>query len=455
MPDKLIEPRTLKGFRDSLPALAMPRERLIDAARRVFRAYGFAPIDTPALEYTEILTGKGGDESDKQMYRFHDHGGRDVALRFDLTVPFARFAAQHIDDLGVPFKRYHIAPVWRGENTQHGRYREFIQCDFDTIGTGPGAADLETMLVVHDIMVALGFTRFSLQVNDRRILNGLLRQLGLDDRTAAVLRVLDKLRKAGPDKVEGELVEQVQVAPPTARELLASVQVQGDNDSILTDLEARLGQDPGASAGLALMRQLVEAFAAAGIPDERLHLDPAIARGLDYYTGPVCETFLADLPGIGSVCSGGRYDNLAGLYTRQHLPGVGASLGLDRLMAAMEELGLLGTARTPAEVLVVLFSAAATPHYVTAARRLRQAGLGVELYPEASAVGRQLKYADRKGFALAVIGGPAELARGVWQVKNLVSGHSAEVPDAELVDRVRAALTATADAAGAAGGARP
>ena len=188
---KLIQPRTLKGFRDFPPTLAMPREEMIDKVRAVFRSYGFAPIDTPALEYSEILAGKGGDESDKQMYRFADHGGRDVALRFDLTVPFARFAAQHIGQLGTPFKRYHVGPVWRGENTQHGRYREFYQCDFDTIGTNANAADIETTLVIHDILQSLGFERFAIHVNNRLILNGLLESLGLAECAEAILRALD------------------------------------------------------------------------------------------------------------------------------------------------------------------------------------------------------------------------------------------------------------------------
>src|SRR5437667_9374449 len=200
-PVKLIEPRTLKGFRDYLPELMIPREWMLEQARRVYRSYGFAPIDTPALEYTEILLGKGGEESDKQLYRFKDHGGRDVALRFDLTVPFARFAAEHIGKLGTPFKRYHVGPVWRGENTQRGRYREFWQCDFDTIGTTANAADIEIVLVIHDLMQAIGFERFQIRINNRLVLNGLLETLGLRDKAVPLLRSLDKLPKIGREKV--------------------------------------------------------------------------------------------------------------------------------------------------------------------------------------------------------------------------------------------------------------
>src|SRR6516164_7306662 len=202
---KQIQPRTLRGFRDYLPALMMPREHLLEQARRVYRSYGFAPIDTPALEYLEILRGKAGEESDKLIYAFKDHGDRDVALRFDLTVPFARFAAQHIGQLGTPFKRYHMGPVWRGENTAHGRFREFWQCDFDTVGTSSNAADIEVVLVIHDLLRALGFERFRVHVNNRLVLNGLLEELHLGQHASAILRALDKLAKAGREAVLEEM----------------------------------------------------------------------------------------------------------------------------------------------------------------------------------------------------------------------------------------------------------
>ncbi len=430
---QLIQPRTLKGFRDFPPALAMPREKMIDQAKAVFRSYGFAPIDTPALEYSEILTGKGGDESDKQMYRFIDHGGRDVALRFDLTVPFARFAAQHAQQLGLPFKRYHVGPVWRGENTQHGRYREFYQCDFDTIGTDSNAADIETALVIHDILVALGFERFQIHVNNRKVLSGLLQSLGLDQQATAVLRALDKLAKIGGEKVVLEM-QAAGVSAAQAQQILHTVQLEGTNGETIAQLAAQLGAHELAAQGVEDLRQLTKAFAAAGIAEERLRIDVSIARGLDYYTGTVFETLLDDLPGIGSICSGGRYDNLAGLYTKQHLPGVGASLGLDRLLAAMEELGLLQEVSTPASVFIVQFSPEALDQYIQLSRRLREAGIATELSTDAKGMGKQLKYADRKGFRFAVIGGPDELAKGVWQIKDLRGEASAEIADEQIVE---------------------
>jgi histidyl-tRNA synthetase len=440
--DKLIEPRTLKGFRDYPPELMIPRERLMEKARTVYRSYGFVPIDTPALEYTEILLGKGGEESDKQLYRFKDHGDRDVALRFDLTVPFARFAAQHIGKLGTPFKRYHIAPVWRGENTQRGRYREFVQCDFDTIGTTSNAADIEVALVIHDLMRALGFERFQIRINNRMVLNGLLETLGLAAKTKPLLICLDKLPKDGRTAVRAEMIEKAGVEPQAADQVLDLAETEGSNQEILDRLERDFGKNPKTGEGVARLRQLLDVSKQAGIPEAAIQIAVAIARGLDYYTGTIYETFLSDLPGIGSVCSGGRYDNLASLYTKQVLPGVGASLGLDRLLAAMEELNLLEKTATTAPVLIVQFASERLGDYQRTARELRAAGIAVEVFPDAKKIGPQLAYADKRGFRIALIAGPDEFAKGVWQVKDLKSAQSREVPAAELAaDVVRCVQT--------------
>src|SRR5438270_11088920 len=251
----LIKPQTLKGFRDFLPELMIPREGLLEKARQVYRSYGFAPIDTPALEYAEILLGKGGEETDKQLYRF-THGRHDVALRFDLTVPFARFAAQHIDKLGTPFKRYHLGPVWRGENTQRGRYREFLQCDFDTIGATSNAADIEAALVIHDLMVALGFERFQIHVNNRMVLNGLLEALGVADRTGPLLRALDKLPKVGREAVREEMIEKAGIATDAADRVLNLAQTHGTNRQILDSLAKAYGDNPKAAEGIGRLREL-------------------------------------------------------------------------------------------------------------------------------------------------------------------------------------------------------
>jgi histidyl-tRNA synthetase len=436
----LIQPRTLKGFRDYPPELMLPRERMLEQARQVYRSYGFAPIDTPALEFTEILLGKGGEESDKQLYRFTDHGGRDVALRFDLTVPFARFAAQHIGGLGTPFKRYHMGPVWRGENTQRGRYREFWQCDFDTIGTTANAADIEVALVIHDLMLALGFDRFKVRVNNRLVLNGLLEELGLAGQTAKVLIILDKLPKIGRDKVLAEMAENNISAGPAGR-LLDLAEMRGSTTEILDHLRRDFGANPRAAEGIRCLDELVNVVRAAGVPEERLVLDVSIARGLDYYTGTIYETFLDDLPDIGSVCSGGRYDNLARLYCKQELPGVGASLGLDRLLAAMEELKLLAATATPAPVLMVQFSADRLADYQRFARVLRAAGIGVEVYPEPKKIGQQLQYAEKRGHKAALIAGPDEFANNVWKVKDLARRQEQTVPNDQVVSVLQQLLT--------------
>jgi histidyl-tRNA synthetase len=425
---KRIEPRTLKGFRDYLPEAMIPREWLIDTARRVYRLYGFSPIDTPALEYLEILTGKGSEETDKQLYKFQDHGERWVGLRFDLTVPLARFAAQHIGQLGTPFKRYHIASVWRGENTQRGRYREFMQCDFDTIGTHAPAADIETTLVIHDLFKALGVGDFTIRVNNRLVLTGMLERFGLADKATAILRALDKMAKIGRDKVAVELTESAGATREQVDSVLRLSEIGGTNEEVLVELERLVGDSPAGQDGVARLAELHQAVLAAGVEPARVQITPSIARGLDYYTGTVFETFLDRLPGIGSVCSGGRYDNLAGLYTKEELPGIGASLGLDRLLAAMEELGLVQKVSTPAPVFVAYFDAARLHDYLRLAAKIRAAGVGVEFYPEPKKLGQQLKYADRRGFRLAVIAGENEFAAGTCQIKDLRTAQSTTVP---------------------------
>jgi histidyl-tRNA synthetase len=414
----------------------------------VYRSYGFTPIDTPACESLEVLLGKGGDESDKLVYRVlsaRGEGEAEMGLRFDLTVPFARFSAQYINDLGTPFKRYAMGPVWRGERPGKGRYREFWQCDFDTIGTTSNAADIETALVINDLFAAIGFERFEVRINNRMVLNGLLEINGLADKAVPLLRSLDKLPKIGREKVAAEMVQEAAVTPQQADAVLTLAETTGTNDEILAELDKFFAPSPNerASEGIRRLRELLDVAKTAGVPDGRIRIDLSICRGLDYYTGTIYETFLTDLPGIGSVCSGGRYDNLASKYTKQVLPGVGASLGLDRLIAAMEELKhpLLTGQTTPAQVLVVNFDAARLGDYQRVARLLRAAGASVEVYPDAAKkfqIGPQLSYATKRGFKFALIAGPAEFEQGVWKVKNLAKREETAVKEEELVDRIRA-----------------
>lgn len=435
----LIQPRTLKGFRDYVPSLMIPREEILQKARAVYRSFGFAPIDTPALEYTEILLGKGGAESDKIIYRFKDHGDRDVALRFDLTVPFARFAAQHVPALGTPFKRYHMGPVWRGENTAHGRYREFWQCDFDTIGTTSNSSDIEAALVINALLSAIGFERFEIHVNNRLILSGLLEELGLADKSTAVLRALDKLPKVGIEPVVEEMVLHG-VDAEKGRKVLELAGFKGTNEEILAFVSAKFGNNPKAADGVKRLDEMLQVTNQAGLPSGRLHIDLSIARGLDYYTGTIFETFLSDLPGIGSICSGGRYDNLAGLYTKMPLPGVGASLGLDRLLAAMEELKILGGVQASAPVFMVRFAGTPPGVYEKLAATLRASGIGVEVFPEPKKIGQQLQYAEKRGFRFALIAGPDDFASRKFKIKELATRQEADYDEVLIPSHLRKML---------------
>ena len=431
-----IKPQTLRGFRDFLPDQMMAREHLINTAREVYRSYGFAPIDTPALEYSEVLLGKGGEESDKQVFRFTDQGDRDVAMRFDLTVPLARYSAQHIQELGTPFRRYHIAPVWRGERPARGRYREFMQCDFDTIGSTSNAVDIETLLVINDLFEKIGIERFTIRVNNRKVLNGLLQKNDLQEHAVGILRVLDKLDKIGRDKVIEEMVDRVGITSGQAGSVLDMAQLSGTPQDILGSLDSMLAGNETGEVGLANLRELFNTVAACGLPEGRVSLDVSIARGLDYYTGTIYETLLGDLPGIGSVCSGGRYDNLAEKFTSQQLPGVGASLGLDRMLAAMEELGMTNSASTPAPVLITMFESERLNDYVKMSRTLLSNGIGAEVYPEAKGLGKQMKYANKKGFSVALIAGADEFASDSWQIKDLKGGSQEQVASAEVVQKI-------------------
>ena len=444
MSQSLIKPRTLSGFRDFLPAAMIPREQLMETARNVYRSYGFAPIDTPTLEHADILCGKGSEETDRQMYRFEDNGGRDVGMRFDLTIPLARFVAQHASELGMPFKRYHIATVWRGERPQAGRYREFAQCDFDTIGTTSIASDIETGMVIFDLMRAIGFDNFSIRINNRKVLNGLLEKSGLAEHSVSVLRALDKLPKIGREKVHAEMCNVTGASTDQIDQILQLAEIDGDRDSVLSKLGPLCSGSELAEEGLQQLRDVSVAADVAGIENRNLQIDVSIARGLDYYTGTIYETFLDDLPSIGSVCSGGRYDNLAQLYTKQLLPGIGASLGLDRLLAAMETLEMIPTTKTPADVMVVQFDSEHLNRYISIARSLRAAGLRVEVFPDAKKLNQQFKYADRRGFRAVIIAGTDEFESNQVQVKWLADGSQASVPlddsASELADMLRSGL---------------
>ena len=415
---QIIEPRILKGFRDILPDQQHERQRIVRILEKTVESYGFMSIDTPILEYAEVLLGKGGGETDKQVYRFADQGGRDVAMRFDLTVPFARFMAAHRHEIALPFRRYHVGKVFRGENPQRGRYREFMQCDFDIVGTDAVAADLEIVLLINSVFEAMGVGKVTIHVSHRGLFNALLSKLSVQDRIVDVLRTVDKLRKIGEEKVRSILTDLIGTEATDA--VVRFITATGDNATILSSLRSLV---PAGTEHVDRLQRILEIREAVDA-SERIRIDPAITRGLDYYTGIVFETFLDDLPEIGSVCSGGRYDNLASLYSKERMPGVGASVGMDRLMAALEELGVAGDHGSGADTLIVCLDEELAGTYQRIAKELRACGLRTEVYPEARKLAQQFAFAERKGIPTAVICGPDEAAAGTVNVRVIATRES-------------------------------
>lgn len=445
----MIDPRVASGLRDLPPSVVLPRERTLGAFRRTFASFGFLPIETPHIERMEVLTGKGAgsDEVLRQIFEVTNKGGTpgELALRFDLTVPLARFIAKHVDQLGVPFKRFAIGSVFRGERPAKGRFREFTQCDFDTVGADGPLADAETAQVIHAALQSAGVPAFTIALNNRKVLDGLLAQLGAADRSAAVLRTLDKYYKIGRENVLKEWTADAPagaaLTAAQADRVLEFAEHGRGGLEVLDRAEATLADAPLALDGIANLRTVLGLLDAAGVGPEAVVIDLGLARGLDYYTGIVFETTVKGWERYGSVASGGRYDNLASLFTSRRLPGVGASIGLDRLLALMEEAGWLPAAGTTAPVLVANFPGTDAAIAVRLATRLRASGIGAEVYPEAIAVGKQLGYGSTRGHALAVIVGPDEAMRQVFNLRDLATRQEEKaVPWTDLEARVAAAL---------------
>jgi len=400
----------LKGFRDFLPEAEIARRNLLEKIESSFRSYGFVPIDTPALEYSEILFGKGGGETEKQVYRFRDSGDRDVALRFDLTVPFARFLAEHREELVFPFKRYHIAKVWRGENTQRGRYREFTQCDFDIIGSDAAAADFEILHIMRNTLLAVSGGDVIIRFNHRGLFNRFLSRLGLLDKSVDILRAVDKLAKIGTEAVKQTLLEIT--GESKAEEILKYVKPLNGFDETLAAMTSAAGPCPETER-LALLRRFMLDAGIAG----SFVLDPSITRGLDYYTGVVFESFLADLPDIGSVCSGGRYDNLVGLYSKEPLAGVGASIGIDRLIAGLEALGRVQPEKTYASIGIAWIENAGVCQAL--ADKLRAKGVPCEVFLEEEKLTKQFQTAEKRGLRWLIIPEGASPLEGALTLRDL------------------------------------
>jgi histidyl-tRNA synthetase len=437
-------PRALQGMRDFLPERMILRHWVIGELRSVFESFGFEPLDTPAVEYAETLKGKYGEEADKLIYSFEDRGGRPVGLRYDLTVPFARIVASY-PDLPKPFKRYHIAPVWRAERPQKGRYREFWQCDVDTAGVASPLADAECPMVVSAALRRLGFARYTIRINNRKILTALAATLGLEGEAAlSLFRSLDKLDKIGVEGVRAELAERG-IAADIADRLFAFVETSGTNEQVLRGLRDRLGDDPRAAEGIAELEQIAAALSASGIDESSYRIDLSMIRGLDYYTGPIFETVVEE-PKIGSISGGGRYDNLIGLLSGHDVPATGVSIGFERIMDVIEELGLqpAGLARTVTEVLVTVFSQDTLPTSLALARELRDGGVRTEIALTGDKLPNQLRYASRRSIPLVAIVGPDEQAAGTVVLKDMTGGAQATIPRADVVAETRRRLTALA-----------
>ena len=388
----LIQPRVLKGFRDFLPKAQIQRATLQEKITEVYRSFGFVPIDTPVLEYTEILLRKSNGETEKQVFRFEDNGGRDVAMRFDLTVPFARFTAEHFAELYLPFKRYHISKVWRGEKPQAGRYREFVQCDVDTVGSDSAVSDFEILNVMKAALNAIGVEKITIHVNHRGIFNRFLNKLGLLEKSEDILRSVDKLAKIGEEEVKKELLE-YSGDEAKASEILKYISAKGSFLEILSQLETMAG---GPDTDTQRMKDIYEMMKASGIESTYV-LDPSITRGLDYYTGVVYETFLNDLPSIGSVCSGGRYDNLAGL----------------------EQLGITENKGSYVDAEIFCQDASDIVAYQKTATLLRAKGVNVEVFPDAKKMNQQYKVTEAKSIAWGILISKDQIANNTLTLKNL------------------------------------
>lgn len=438
----LVTPRTLAGFMELLPREQLAFERMKSALEEVYRLYGFYPLDTPVLEYSEILFAKAGGETEKQVYRFQK-GDTDMAMRFDLTVPLAKYVAKNAGELTFPFRRYQIGKVYRGERAQKGRFREFYQSDIDIIGDGELSIenDAEIPSIIYTLFKRLGLENFTIRVNNRKILSGFFAMLGLSDQTENVMRTVDKIDKIGADKVRAELTDSFGIAADVAEKVTDFIALKGSNADIIDALREMAGDNELFALGIDELETVCRAMSAFGVPASNFRVDLSIARGLDYYTGTVYETTFNKHPEIGSVCSGGRYDNLAGFYTDRKLPGVGISIGLTRLFYILNEMDYLNRdADAPADVLILPmtddFDAA-----IRTAAALREQGIRTQIYTEKKKFKAKIGYADKLGIPFALFLGEDEINAGVVTVKNMTTGEQTTAPLADLTPAILASIS--------------
>ena len=440
-----IKPRTLSGFMELLPEKQAKLEKMMEVLRKTYASYGFAALDTPVIEDARILLAKGGGETEKQIYRFQK-GDSDLALRFDLTVPLAKYVALHSNELAFPFRRYQISKVYRGERAQRGRFREFYQADIDIIGDGKLDImnEAEIPAIIYKVFRGFGLERFQIRVNNRKILNGFYAMMALSEKSGDIMRSVDKLDKIGPEKVRTILVEDCALTDTQADEILKFIAITGSNAQVIAALEGYAGRNEIFDMGLSELKAVTANLAAFGVPESNFAVDLTIARGLDYYTGTVYETTLLDHPEIGSVCSGGRYDDLAGYYTEKQLPGVGISIGLTRLFYVLDEQGLLNPAlpSAPADALVLPMTQEPGAA-IGLAEQLRAQGIRVQLYAEQKKFKQKMSYADKLGVPYAVLLGEDEIAAGKCSVKDMRTGEQNTVTAEEAARIIKNGLSAT------------
>ena len=437
-----LKPRTLSGFMELLPAPQMQMERIMEIIRSSYALYGFTPLDTPIIEASEVLLAKGGGETEKQIYRF-SKGDSDLSLRFDLTVPLAKYVALHYAELSFPFRRYQIGKVYRGERAQRGRFREFYQADIDVIGDEKLdiTNDAEIPAIIYTVFSRLGLKRFQIRINNRKILNGFYAMLGLSDKAGDIMRTVDKIDKIGADLVRAILVDDLFIPAEQADEIMKFIAIHGSNAEVLAALEEFRGRNEMFDEGLGELATVAGYLGSFGVPESNFAVDLTIARGLDYYTGTVYETTLLDHPEIGSVCSGGRYDNLAEYYTDRQLPGVGISIGLTRLFYVLGEQGMLNpdVPTAPTDALILPMTQDLAPA-IALATALRAQGIRTQLYTEQKKFKGKMNYADKLRVPYVLFLGEDEINAGVVTCKNMATGEQVKATPEEVIEKIRAAI---------------
>lgn len=441
-----IKPRTLSGFMELLPAAQEQMERIMQTLRETYALYGFYPLDTPVLEASEVLLAKGGGETEKQIYRFQK-GDTDLSMRFDLTVPLAKYVALNYGQLTFPFRRYQIGKVYRGERAQRGRFREFYQADIDIIGDGQLDIinEAEIPSIIYKTFSRLGLKRFKIRINNRKVLNGFFAMLGLSDKASDVMRTIDKLEKIGPDKVREILTEDCGATSEQADEILKFITIEGGTQGILEALKGYEGKNETLDQGISELTTVATYMEGFGVPADHFEIDLTIARGLDYYTGTVYETTMLDHPEIGSICSGGRYDNLAEYYTDKKLPGVGISIGLTRLFFVLQDKDYLNQnpPASPADVMILPMTDEVGPA-IELATRLRDNGIRVQLHCEKKKFKAKITYADKLAIPYVIFMGEDEIENNVVALKELATGEQTNTGFDEALARIRDGLAARA-----------